>query len=109
MHDGARSRILIVDDEAEITSILADLFSDDYSCATAGSAEEAIARLSREEFELVVSDITMPGMSGLEMIPQVKRIAPTTVAVMISGMQTVESAIGALRLGAFDYLMKPFD
>jgi putative nucleotidyltransferase with HDIG domain len=48
-------------------------------------------------------------MSGLDMIPQVKSIAPNTVVVMISGMQTVESAIGALRLGAFDYVMKPFD
>jgi putative nucleotidyltransferase with HDIG domain len=109
MLDGARSRILIVDDEAEITAILSDLFSDEYHCATAGSAEEAIERLSRDEFELVVSDITMPGMSGLDMIPQVKRISPNSVVVMISGMQTVESAIGALRLGAFDYVMKPFD
>jgi len=51
----------------------------------------------------------MPGMSGLEMIPYVKERSPNTVVVMISGMQTVESAIGALRLGAFDYVMKPFD
>jgi putative two-component system response regulator len=51
----------------------------------------------------------MPGMSGLEMLPEVKQLSPHTVVVMISGMQTVESAIGALRLGAFDYLMKPFD
>jgi response regulator RpfG family c-di-GMP phosphodiesterase len=75
----------------------------------AGSAEQALVRLQESEFELVISDITMPGMSGLEMIPHVKTIAPDTVVVMISGMQTVESAIGALRLGAFDYLMKPFD
>jgi putative two-component system response regulator len=58
---------------------------------------------------LVISDITMSGMSGLEMIPHVKHISPDTVIVMISGMQTIESAINALRLGAFDYLMKPFD
>jgi response regulator RpfG family c-di-GMP phosphodiesterase len=51
----------------------------------------------------------MPGMSGLDMLPHVKTISPNAVVVMISGMQTVESAIGALRLGAFDYLMKPFD
>ena len=102
-------RILIVDDEFEITEILSDLLSDEYSCLKAGSAEEALARLSESEFELVISDITMPGMSGLDMIPHVKAIAPNTVVVMISGMQTVESAIGALRLGAFDYLMKPFD
>jgi len=102
-------RILIVDDELEITEILADLLSEDYDCQKAGSAEQALVRLQQSEFHLVISDITMPGMSGLEMIPQVKALSPNTVVVMISGMQTVESAIGALRLGAFDYLMKPFD
>lgn len=102
-------RILIVDDEVEITEILADLLSEEYECIRAGSAEQALARLQESEFQLVISDITMPGMSGLDMIPHVKEFAPDTVVVMISGMQTVESAIGALRLGAFDYLMKPFD
>jgi response regulator RpfG family c-di-GMP phosphodiesterase len=104
-----RSRILIVDDEPEITAILSDLFIGKYDCTTAGSAEEALDRLAGANYELVVSDITMPGMSGLEMIPHVKSIAPNTIVVMISGMQTVESAIDALRLGAFDYVMKPFD
>lgn len=102
-------RILIVDDEIEITEILADLLSEEYECLKAGSAEDALARLHEGEFHLVISDITMPGMSGLDMIPHVKELSPQTVVVMISGMQTVESAIGALRLGAFDYLMKPFD
>jgi putative nucleotidyltransferase with HDIG domain len=102
-------RILIVDDEAEITEILADLLSEDYECIRAGSAEQALNLLRDHQFHLVISDITMPGMSGLEMIPHVKELSPDTVVVMISGMQTVESAIGALRLGAFDYLMKPFD
>lgn len=105
----AVSRILIVDDEVEITEILADLLSEEYECTRAGSAEEALLRLREGEFHLVISDITMPGMSGLDMIPHVKELSPDTVVVMISGMQTVESAIGALRLGAFDYLMKPFD
>jgi len=102
-------RILIVDDELEITEILADLLSEEYDCQKAGSAEQALRRLEQSEFQLVISDITMPGMTGLEMIPHIKERSPDTVVVMISGMQTVESAIGALRLGAFDYLMKPFD
>lgn len=104
-----KSRILIVDDENRITEVLADLLSFDYECDTAASAEEALERLKVNEYQLVVSDITMPGMSGLEMIPHVKKLAPTVVVVMISGIQTVESAIEALRLGAFDYVMKPFD
>jgi response regulator RpfG family c-di-GMP phosphodiesterase len=109
MSGDLRSRILIVDDELEITEILSDLLSITYDCVTCGSAEAALAIMRQGQFSLVVSDITMPGMSGLDMIPHVKEIAPDTVVVMISGMQTVESAIGALRLGAFDYLMKPFD
>ncbi|MGH9906452.1 MAG: response regulator, partial [Pyrinomonadaceae bacterium] len=109
MSGDSRSRILIVDDEADITEILSDLLGGEYECQTANSAEAALERLGKSDFQLVVSDITMPGMSGLEMIPLVKEVSPNTVVVMISGMQTVESAIGALRLGAFDYLMKPFD
>jgi putative nucleotidyltransferase with HDIG domain len=109
MSTTASPRILIVDDEVEITEILADLLSDDYQCLKAASAEQALDLLGQNQFQLVISDITMPGMSGLDMIPHVKQLSPETVVVMISGMQTVESAIGALRLGAFDYLMKPFD
>jgi putative nucleotidyltransferase with HDIG domain len=104
-----KSRILIVDDEHEITEILSDLLSVEYDCQRVGSAEDALSLLAGSDFQLVISDVTMPGMSGLEMLPFVKRISPNTVVVMISGVQTVESAIGALRLGAFDYLMKPFD
>lgn len=109
MSANASPRILIVDDEPEITAILSDLFFGKYDCTTAGSAEQALALLGSREYELVVSDITMPGMSGLDMIPHVRSTFPNTVVVMISGMQTVESAIDALRLGAFDYVMKPFD
>src|SRR5688572_15727398 len=109
MSGDPKSRILIVDDEPDITEILSDLLGDNHECTTANSAETALELLAANEFQLVVSDITMPGMSGLEMLPRAKSISPNTVVVMISGMQTVESAIGALRLGGFDYLMKPFD
>ncbi len=105
----AKPRLLIVDDEAEVRGVLHDLLSFSYACGEAASAEDALAQLRSGEYQLVISDITMSGMSGLEMIPHVKVISPDTVIVMISGMQTIESAINALRLGAFDYLMKPFD
>ncbi len=105
----ARARVLVVDDEPEIREILCDLLGFDYECAAAASAEEALAHLRAERRDLVISDITMGGMSGLEMIPHVLALSPETVVVMISGMQTIESAIEALRLGAFDYIMKPFD
>ena len=105
----AKPRILIVDDEAEVRGVLHDLLSFSYECGEAASAEDALAQLRASDYQLIISDITMSGMSGLEMIPHVKVISPDTVIVMISGMQTIESAINALRLGAFDYLMKPFD
>jgi putative nucleotidyltransferase with HDIG domain len=104
-----KPRLLIVDDEPEVRGVLRDLLSGVYECGEAPSAEEALRQLQTREFHLVISDITMSGMSGLEMIPHVKVVSPDTVIVMISGMQTIESAINALRLGAFDYLMKPFD
>jgi response regulator RpfG family c-di-GMP phosphodiesterase len=104
-----RARLLVVDDEAEIRNVLCELLGHDYNCTSASSAEEALEILRAEAFQLIISDITMSGMSGLEMIPQVFETSPETVVVMISGMQTIESAIEALRVGAFDYIMKPFD
>ena len=102
--------VLIVDDEPEIREVLCDLLGKDYECASASSAEEALQMLRRgTSFNLIISDITMSGMTGLEMIPHVIKISPETVVLMISGMQTIESAIEALRVGAFDYIMKPFD
>jgi len=102
-------RLLIVDDEVEVRRVLHELLSETYDCGEAYSAEDALRQLSEHVYQLVISDITMSGMTGLEMIPHVKAVSPETVIVMISGMQTIESAINALRLGAFDYLMKPFD
>src|SRR5215213_7977588 len=106
---GKSARILVADDEPEIRHVLSDLLSPHYDCAAVGSAEEALVRLREGTYDLVISDIMMGGMSGLELIPRVKELAPDTVVIMISGVQTVESAINALRAGAFDYVMKPFD
>jgi putative nucleotidyltransferase with HDIG domain len=105
----AKARILVVDDEPEIREVLCELLGYDYECASAGSAEEALQTLREGDFNLIISDIMMGGMSGLEMIPHVQAASPETVVLMISGVQTIESAIKALRAGAFDYIMKPFD
>jgi cyclic di-GMP phosphodiesterase len=109
MPESVKPRLLIVDDEAAVRGVLHDLLEQSYDCAEASSAEEALSKLRVNPYDLVISDITMAGMSGLEMIPYIKTISPDSVIVMVSGMQTIESAINALRLGAFDYLMKPFD
>jgi putative nucleotidyltransferase with HDIG domain len=105
----AKARVLVVDDEPEIRDVLCELLGEDFQCEGVESAEAALSVMEEQPMELVVSDITMGGMTGLEMIPFVLERRPETVVVMISGMQTVESAIEALRLGAFDYIMKPFD
>jgi response regulator RpfG family c-di-GMP phosphodiesterase len=105
----AKGRLLIADDEPEIRNILEEFLCGSYECRTVGSAEEALAVLRASKYDLVISDINMEGMSGLEMIPHVRRIAPETVIIMISGAQTIDYAIEALRAGAFDYVTKPFD
>ncbi|MBV8859278.1 MAG: response regulator [Acidobacteria bacterium] len=106
---GKGTRILVADDEPEIRHVLSDLLSPLYECEAVGSAEEALELLRGGAYDLVISDIMMGGMSGLELIPLVRELSPDTVVIMISGVQTVESAINALRAGAFDYVMKPFD
>jgi len=105
----ATAQLLIVDDEPEIRSVLCRLLGELYMCEAAASAEEALALLSEKEFDLVLSDIQMEGMSGLELLPQLRSLAPDTQVIMISGMGAMESPIEAMRAGAYDYLMKPFD
>jgi diguanylate cyclase (GGDEF)-like protein len=104
-----KSKLLIIDDEEPIRSLLIDLLGGDYNCSDAGSAEEALTALADETFDLVISDIDMGGMSGLELVPRVHSLSPDTVVVMISGNSDIEFAIEALRVGAFDYISKPID
>jgi diguanylate cyclase (GGDEF)-like protein len=101
--------ILIIDDDEQIRSLLSDLLSVDHDCTTVGSAEEALAILKCINFDLIISDINMGGISGLDLVPLVLERTPDTVVVMISGQQTVDSAIEAMRAGAFDYITKPLD
>ena len=104
-----KTRVLIVDDDREIGSILYDFLSKSYDCVAVNSAADALAALAGASFDLIMSDINMPQMSGLEMIPHIVSLAPESVVVMISGQRMIESAIDAMRAGAFDYITKPFD
>ena len=101
--------ILIVDDDEAIRSLLSACLDDNYWCATAASAEDAIVLLDSGAFNLVLSDITMPGKSGLELCAYVQENCPRTVVVMISAMTDIDYAVEAMRHGAFDYITKPFD
>jgi diguanylate cyclase (GGDEF)-like protein len=104
-----RPAILIIDDDEQIRSLLRDLLCPNHSCTTVGSAEEALAILDSINFNLVISDINMGGISGLDLVPRVLERTPDTVVVMISGQQTIDFAIEAMRAGAFDYITKPLD
>jgi diguanylate cyclase (GGDEF)-like protein len=104
-----RPSILIIDDDEQIRGLLVELLYANNDCTSVASAEEALSILAEEEFDLVISDINMPGISGLDLLPHVHNAWPDTTVIMISGQQTIESAIEAIRGGAFDYIMKPPD
>lgn len=104
-----KASVLIIDDDEQIRSLLVTVLGGNYRCRTAGSAEEALTALADAAFDLVISDIDMRGMSGLELVPHVHSMSPDTVVLMISGDQDIETAIEAMRAGAFDYITKPLD
>jgi diguanylate cyclase (GGDEF)-like protein len=104
-----KPKILVIDDDEQIRHVLLDLFCEVYNCTEASSAEAALTVLAQESFDLVISDINMGGMSGLELVPQVHSLSPDSVVLMISGQSNIETAIEAMHAGAFDYIMKPFD
>jgi response regulator RpfG family c-di-GMP phosphodiesterase len=102
-------RVLLVDDNAHVLQFLASAFKM-HGCliSTAPTAEEALDLLSDHSFDLVVSDIKMPGLSGLDLLRAVKGKQPGTPVVLITGVPSINSAVFGLRHGAYDYLPKPF-
>jgi two-component system NtrC family sensor kinase len=107
--DRADRSILIVDDEESIRWLFADCLGARYYCTTAANAEEALSALAREGFALVLADVSMPGLSGVELLRRVVAQYPDTAVVMISGVDRTQRVLDAVRLGAFDYLLKPID
>jgi len=101
-------RVLVVDDDETIRDTLYELLSEDYACQTAETAEKALARLEAETYDVVLTDISMPGLSGLELLGHVLQRFPQTPVIMISGISDEDHAQGLIRLGAFDFLLKPF-
>jgi DNA-binding NtrC family response regulator len=102
-------RILAVDDERNVVeSIKTALERVGYSVEVAASAEAAQARLERGPVDLVLCDIKLPGMDGMALLEHIKQTCPGTIVVMITGYATIESAVTAIKLGATDYLPKPF-
>jgi two-component system, NtrC family, nitrogen regulation response regulator NtrX len=104
----ARNSILLVDDEIGIQqSLRAVLTEEGYQVETVGNGEECLALLENESFELILLDIWLPGMDGLQTLEAIQRTKVDSVVVMISGHGTIETAVKATRLGAFDFIEKP--
>ncbi len=101
--------ILVVDDEPAIQDILTwALSAEGYRVATAGSGEEALTRVEEEEFDIIVTDIVMPGLDGLEVLERSRVLNPRAAVIVMTAYAALETAIAALRRGASDYLEKPF-
>lgn len=102
------AEILVVDDDEVIRDTLCELLSLDYSCQTADTAEDALAKLKAQSFDVVLTDISMPGLSGMELLSRVLQLYPGTAVIMVSGLSDQEQAQSLISQGAFDYLLKPF-
>lgn len=105
--DPADRRILIVDDEAGVRQMFAEWLSENYECRTAASADDALAQLAEAPSALVISDVMMPGRNGVELLREIITRYPETAVIMISGVDRPQRVRDALRVGAFDYLIKP--
>jgi signal transduction histidine kinase len=102
-------RILIVDDEEAVRTLFAISLGERYECVTAADTQEALQLLAAQQFALVIADVQMPGLSGVELLRKIVSDFPDTLVIMVSGIDRSQRVIDALRTGAFDYLLKPCD
>ena len=100
--------ILVVDDDDVIRDTLCELLATDYSCQTANTAEDALSKLEAQGFDVVLTDISMPGLNGKELLKKVVELYPGTPVIIMSGHSDQVDAENLLSQGAFDYLLKPF-
>lgn len=105
-----RSRVLIVDDDASILGLVSEVLEDDgYEVVTAGSGEDALKLLDGEPFALVMTDIRLPGINGVKVLEHVRENYPRTNVIMITSHASLDTSINAIKHGAYDYLLKPFE
>ncbi len=103
-------RVLVVDDEDDFREIfIKRLKKRELNVTGAESGEKALQILDKQLFDVVILDVKMPGMDGVETLQEMKRMRPLMEVIMLTGHSTVESAIDGMKLGAFDYIMKPAD
>jgi DNA-binding NtrC family response regulator len=102
--------ILIVDDEESVRDSLFNWFIEDgYNVKSAENAKTALTILESEVYDIILADIKMPGMDGLEMLRRIKQLKPDSIVIIMTAFATVDTAVQALKDGAFDYITKPFD
>jgi DNA-binding response OmpR family regulator len=101
--------ILIVDDDDAIRGMLYDLLSEKYECNTAGMAEEALQYIEVERYDAILTDIAMPGLTGVELLQRVQESHKATPVILISGKGNEQDPKALLDLGAFAYVTKPFN
>lgn len=101
--------LLIVDDDDAIRGMLYDLLADRYECSTASMAEEALQCLEVEQFDAILTDISMPGLTGVELLQKIHEHDSATPVIMISGKGSEQNAQALLDMGAFAYVTKPFN
>jgi CheY-like chemotaxis protein/glycine cleavage system H lipoate-binding protein len=104
----AQARILVVDDELPVCRSVSAALEEEYLVDTALSAEEAIRKGGETDYDIVITDLMMPGLSGMDLIKQLAVARPNTKVVMITGYPSIKSAVESIRQGAFDFLPKPF-
>ena len=106
---GEAVRVLVIDDEPIIRDVLQEILSrEGYAISSVPDAESGLAALERQEYDLVILDLMLPGIGGFETLKEIKRRDPDSVVVMITAYGSVETAVQAMRMGAHDYLTKPF-
>jgi len=105
-----KARILVADDEKGMRDFLSILLrKEGYEVTVAANGEAALESVSQQEFDLLVTDIRMPGLSGIDLLREVRAISPGLLVVLITAYASTQTAIAALKLGAHDYITKPFD
>ncbi len=103
-------KVLLVDDEEQFVEVLAQrLQGRGFQVSTASNGDEAMGFIEENDTDVVVLDVLMPGRNGIDILQEIKRARPITEVIMLTGHGTVETAIQGMKLGAYDYLMKPTD